>query len=701
MSGNFWLDGMLLSISIFNIIIMLWLGLMVLLSAEKRTWGVFFAASGLLAGVLFFVAHAALLGQNIARFTSGVNFWWHLGWAPIIIAPFVWYIVMLWFSGYWQQKISPLRQRHRPWLVLVVVYVILILVFLVFINPVGDLSNSRYLEGSYEGGTGTRIPMLYLAYPVFILLCISLSMDALLRPGPSTRLMGKSARDKARPWLVGASFTLMLTSAIVGYTIGWVLENARESATLPELYGNIAPSLAWIDLALSVLVTIAVLLIGQAIVSYEIFTGKPLPRSGFRRQWTSALAMAGCIALATGLVFQTNLSKIYMLLFVILLAAAFYALFSWRFSEEREQSIRQLRPFLGSQNLASAILTDSPLPISQNDIQNQFRQIAGDVLNLQKAQILPLGKLAGLDITGLVFPAGQTEPVSAAESWLPELHDLKSDPLALPMHSGYNWAVPLWSQRGLDALLLLGEKADDSFLSMEEIETARAAGERLVDLLLTAELARRLVQLQRERFTEQALLDQVPRRMIHDEVLPQVHAAMLELSSKGQESIPAAVNRLGMVHKQLSGLLREMPAPHPEALDERGLLNTLQEMVSREFGQSFHSVNWQAADDFAERSAGISDTAREVIFFAAREAVRNAAKYARTSGGQPVDLTIRCLAEDRLTVEVEDNGQGFDQEKELKRGHGLDLHSLMMTIIGGSLQIQSDPGQFTRIRIEI
>ncbi len=43
------------------------------------------------------------------------------------------------------------------------------------------------------------------------------------------------------------------------------------------------------------------------------------------------------------------------------------------------------------------------------------------------------------------------------------------------------WAIPLWSERGLSGMLLLGPKAGDGFYMREEIEIARAAGERLID----------------------------------------------------------------------------------------------------------------------------------------------------------------------------------------------------------------------------
>jgi signal transduction histidine kinase len=92
---------------------------------------------------------------------------------------------------------------------------------------------------------------------------------------------------------------------------------------------------------------------------------------------------------------------------------------------------------------------------------------------------------------------------------------------------------------------------------------------------------------------------------------------------------------------------------------------------------------------------------REVIFFAAREAIRNAAKYARTGANDPVDLIIRCRTGTVLTLEIEDNGQGLPSDAGRSRGHGLDLHSLMMTIVGGRLALESTPGAFTRVRLEI
>ena len=72
MTGFFYLDWSLLSVSLFNAILMLWLGLTVLLNARHRApegrsgpWGFWMAAGSLLLGGVFFIFHSALLGFDI------------------------------------------------------------------------------------------------------------------------------------------------------------------------------------------------------------------------------------------------------------------------------------------------------------------------------------------------------------------------------------------------------------------------------------------------------------------------------------------------------------------------------------------------------------------------------------------------------------------------------------------------------------
>ena len=81
-----------------------------------------------------------------------------------------------------------------------------------------------------------------------------------------------------------------------------------------------------------------VVLLGQAIVSYEVFSGKTLPRRGLARYWRNALILAagfgGLLAVSLGL----PLDQSYRLQLALVIVAVFYALLSWRSFEERERS---------------------------------------------------------------------------------------------------------------------------------------------------------------------------------------------------------------------------------------------------------------------------------------------------------------------------------------------------------------------------
>ena len=60
MSGSFWLNWAIMAVSLTNTILMIWLGLTVLLNAERRTWGAWVAGGGLLLGGVFFFSHTAI-----------------------------------------------------------------------------------------------------------------------------------------------------------------------------------------------------------------------------------------------------------------------------------------------------------------------------------------------------------------------------------------------------------------------------------------------------------------------------------------------------------------------------------------------------------------------------------------------------------------------------------------------------------------
>ncbi len=140
MAGNFFIDWASLAISLFNTLLLFWLGLTVLFNAERRVWGVILAVGGLFAGAAFFASHSIVLSQGASSLIQGFSFWWHVGWAPLIAAPFAWYLLMLWYCGHWDDLLSAIHMRRQRWLWFSVAYTLLLGGLLLLANPLPSMS---------------------------------------------------------------------------------------------------------------------------------------------------------------------------------------------------------------------------------------------------------------------------------------------------------------------------------------------------------------------------------------------------------------------------------------------------------------------------------------------------------------------------------------------------------------------------------
>lgn len=711
MSGTYLLDWAALAVSLFNTIILVWLALTVLLNAESRGWGVPLAGAGLLAGAAFFISHSAILGQDVRTLSTGLNFWWHFGWGPVIAAPFAWYVLMIWYSGFWSWPLSALRRRQLPWFVLTILLSLLLVGLMLFANPLPNLTQSATYDRSGVPSIG-EIPLLILAYPLYILLCIGLALDSLLRPAPSGRLLGDLARRRARPWLVGATISLLVVSLLVSAALVWVVLAARQHPQLIDLFLNLAYSLTWMDLVIDSLVAVAMLFLGQAIAEYEIFTGKSIPRRGFLRQWYAAILLAGIASTFTAWSLSADLQPIFVVLIALLLMAVFYALADWRASREREQSIQSLRPFVASQRLFERVIApDARLPGIEMDLSSSFTSLCRDVLAARQAVLLPYGPLAALTGSALGYPENPPPALPAVDQVIAQADSPKISYLPLDPHqfSGMLLAIPLWSERGLTGLLFLSEKADGGIYSQEEIEMARASSERLLDLQASLELSRRLVDISRQKLAEVQVLDHQTRRTLHDEVLPRLHAALLNLNNQlpTQPGGNDTLEILSDVHRRVSDLLHSLPPAAPPELERVGLVGALRQVIARELDGVFANVAWEIDPDAETRLSGMDALKTEVLYYAAREALRNAARHARPVD-TPLDVTIRVNWKDGLRIEIEDNGVGIDPRAaapdapaSTSRGHGLAIHSTLMAVVGGSLSVESAARKFTRVILVI
>lgn len=695
------LNWALVAISLFNTILLLWLAMTVWLNAGRRSLGVIVAAVGFLLGSAFFVSHAALLLSETLRLTRSNTLWLAVGMTPAVLLPYVWYVVLLWYNGYWIQRGSKLYRRHQRWLWLVSAVLVvgfsclglLGLPYLPLVDRLGPLVTSQreFIKTPVMG-----VPLVAIGYSLYVLLCVVLSLDALRWPEVTERILGKSTREQAKPWLVAATLLLLLVGILVAAVVLWTITNTRVQGyyiltrVKLEVIGQF-------DLAISLLIAAVTVLLGQAMTKYELFTDKVLPRMGLASQWRRAILLAASYGGLMGGALVWGLEPVYAILLTALLMTTFFVLLGWRSHVEWEQSMRQLRPFVASQRWYDALIST---PSGGQHPPDPFKALCENLLNTTVAHLIPVGPTAAF-VEPTSYPL---EPESAMPSLAPLTQQMAQDawlimPVEPESYGGATWAVPLWRERGLIGVLFFGPRRDGSLYTQEEIEIARSTGERLIDTAASLALSQRLMQLQRERMVTTQILDQRTRRVLHDEVLPLIHTAMLSLAA-GQAG-ETAIQQLSGAHGQVSDLLRELPPTVTPEITRLGLVAALQKAIEVEFAQAFAEVAWCCEERVEARAASLNPVAAETLYYAAREAVRNAAKHA-----QPVDepeglcleITVRA-ADDQLQITVEDSGPGFRPEP--GTGQGLALHSTLMAIVGGSLSVDTIPGQMTRVQLAL
>ncbi len=298
----------------------------------------------------------------------------------------------------------------------------------------------------------------------------------------------------------------------------WLITITGNRAYVPDILQTVAG----FDLAIAGLIGLGILLLGRAVVAYEIFTGKSLPRQGLRRQWTRAAILAGGYGIVVGASLAYPLHPIFSLLLGTVLMTGFFALLVWRSYAERERFIHDLRPFVLSQKLFEQIVAGDPSSTSTINWAAPFRALCADVLGTSLGFLYPLGPLAPLAGPPLTYPDKASPDLPAVGLLAQQFNAPTSTWVAVnpDLYAGAQWAVPLWSDRGLIGVFLFGEKEDGGLFTQEEVEIAQASGERLIDAQAGAAVAHRLMDLQRRRFAQTQVVDQRTRRVLHDDVLP-------------------------------------------------------------------------------------------------------------------------------------------------------------------------------------
>lgn len=229
----------------------------------------------------------------------------------------------------------------------------------------------------------------------------------------------------------------------------------------------------------------------------------------------------------------------------------------------------------------------------------------------------------------------------------------------------------------------------------EDMAAIQSLGDQIVVAIENAHLY--------DQSRELAVLEERTRlaRDLHDSVTQSLYSLVLltegwrRLLSAGSGS--QTEDYLGRIGEIAQQALREMRLLihelRPPVLEQEGLVGALRkrlDAVEKRVGIEARVV----MDDLVELPASLE----EGLYWITQEALNNALKHAAAKK----EIVRICVEGKMLVLEIADDGQGFDLEAaKHKGGMGLVIMRERAREMGGTLTIQSAPGQGTVVKVSV
>ncbi len=206
----------------------------------------------------------------------------------------------------------------------------------------------------------------------------------------------------------------------------------------------------------------------------------------------------------------------------------------------------------------------------------------------------------------------------------------------------------------------------------------------------TAQLTELMQHLQTMQETERSHL----ARELHDELGALLTSAKLDvarLKSRLPDRAPEVIERLDHLSEVLNNGIalkrRIIEDLRPSALGHLGLVASL-EILTREFGQrSGLAMHTEL------QAVPLGESADLTVYRFVQEALTNIARHAQA---KRVDVLLRSV-DGGIDVSVRDDGAGFDPQAVRSNAHGLVGMRYRVQAEGGRMQVQSQPGQGSRV----
>jgi signal transduction histidine kinase len=269
----------------------------------------------------------------------------------------------------------------------------------------------------------------------------------------------------------------------------------------------------------------------------------------------------------------------------------------------------------------------------------------------------------------------------------------------------------------LDLILAIPAARGDSLLFLS---TAHSILGRTLALLLVGYMVARIMKIQRQqrqslaeanaRLTHYAAtLEQLATtrernrlaRELHDTLAHTLSAVAVELEAVSTlwDDNPACARTLlerslAATRSGLTETRRALQALRSSPLEDLGLALALRQQVETVAARADLALDLQ----IPERLDDLSPDVEQCVYRVAQEALANAARHAQARRVQVSLLQER----DRLTLTVSDDGRGFDLRAIDAASHlGIRGIQERTEAAGGTLEILSEPGQGTTVRLTV
>ena len=285
----------------------------------------------------------------------------------------------------------------------------------------------------------------------------------------------------------------------------------------------------------------------------------------------------------------------------------------------------------------------------------------------------------------------------AAASELRWSHDLlaKDGLSSFVLENGYGTIVglPLFARGDVVGVASLAFRGHREF-GDRELGLLRAVGAAVGVAVMVTRLNRQARRLAILEERERIAMD------LHDGSIQSIYAVGLTLDyarmmieeepCEAQQSVAQAIEGLDAVIRDIRAYILDL---QPSRIRMSDLREGLQLLIREFKANSLVDAELQVED---EAIHNLDQEVATALFLIAQEALSNVAKHARA---RKVWVSVRYM-EDRVSLQVIDNGVGFDHEvKTGKLGHGLNNMTERARLVGGEFEVLSSPGEGTTITI--